>query len=41
MNRGYLAPLIETRAGNVMLVLAAVAMVIGIFWMRAIIRVDK
>jgi tight adherence protein B len=41
VNRGYLAPLFETRAGNAMLVLAAVLMVIGIFWMRAIIRVDK
>jgi tight adherence protein B len=41
VNRGYLAPLFETRAWNAMLVLAAVLMVIGIFWMRAIIRVDK
>ncbi len=38
VNRGYLAPLFETRIGNVMLAMAAVLMVIGIFWMRAIIR---
>jgi tight adherence protein B len=41
VNRAYLAPLIQTRMGNAMLGLAAVLMVIGIFWMRAIIRVDK
>jgi tight adherence protein B len=41
VNRGYLAILFQTRIGNVMLVLAGVLMIIGIFWMRAIIRVDK
>ena len=41
VNRDYLRPLIETRIGNAMLALAAVLMIVGIFWMRAIIRVDK
>jgi tight adherence protein B len=41
VNRDYLKPLIETRLGNLMLALAAVLMIAGIFWMRAIIRVDK
>jgi tight adherence protein B len=41
VNRGYLAPLINTRIGNAMLGLAAGLMIIGVIWMRAIVRVDK
>ena len=41
INGGYLKPLVSTTFGNVMLVLAFVLMVIGIIWMRAIVRVDK
>jgi tight adherence protein B len=41
VNRGYLAPLFNTSMGNAMLGLAAVLMVVGIIWMRAIIRLDK
>ena len=41
VNRPYLLTLFETRMGNAMMGAAVVLMVIGIFWMRAIIRVDK
>ncbi len=41
VNRSYLAPLVQTGAGLAMLGLAAVLMIVGIFWMRAIVRVDK
>lgn len=41
VNRTYLAPLVQTGAGLALLAIAAVLMVIGIFWMRAIVRVDK
>ena len=41
INGEYLKPLLSTTMGNVMLGLAFVLMVIGIVWMRAIVRVDK
>jgi tight adherence protein B len=41
INGGYLTPLLNTTMGNIMLVLAFVLMVIGILWMRSIVRVDK
>jgi tight adherence protein B len=37
----YLTPLITTTLGNILLVIGFVLMVIGIFWMRIIVRVDK
>jgi len=41
VNRGYLKPLFTTTMGNAMLGAAFVLMLIGILWMRAIVRVDK
>jgi tight adherence protein B len=41
INSGYLKPLLSTTMGNVMLGMAFVLMVVGIIWMRAIVRVDK
>jgi tight adherence protein B len=41
INRGYLQPLLTTTMGNIMLAAAFILMIIGIFWMRAIVRVDK
>ena len=41
INGGYLKPLLTTGVGNLMLGLAFVLMVIGIIWMRSIVRVDK
>ena len=41
INGAYLKPLLSTTMGNVMLVIAFFLMVIGIIWMRAIVRVDK
>ena len=41
VNRSYLAPLVTTGQGLGLLAIAAVLMVVGIFWMRAIVRVDK
>ena len=41
VNRGYLKPLVTTTFGNIMAGIAVVLMVIGIVWMRAIVRVDK
>jgi len=41
VNRSYLAPLVQTGAGLVLLGMAGVLMIAGIFWMRAIVRVDK
>ena len=41
INRGYLAPLVATTMGYIMVAIAVVLMVVGIFWIRVIIRVDK
>jgi tight adherence protein B len=41
VNRDYLKPLVTTGAGLALLAVAAVLMVIGVFWMRAVVRVDK
>lgn len=41
VNRGYLEPLVTTTLGYIMIAIAAVLMVAGIFWIRVIIRVDK
>jgi Flp pilus assembly protein TadB len=41
INGEYLKPLVNTTMGNIMLAIAFVLMVVGIIWMRAIVRVDK
>jgi tight adherence protein B len=41
INWGYLAPLFSDKLGFLLLGIAAVLMVIGIFWIRIIVRVDK
>jgi tight adherence protein B len=40
INPDYVGTLIETTVGNVMLVLAAIAMLIGFFWMKKIIDIE-
>lgn len=40
INPDYVGTLIETTVGNVMLVLSAIAMLIGFFWMKKIIDIE-
>jgi tight adherence protein B len=40
MNPGYMRELLDTTLGNVLLIVAFVAMGIGFFWMKKIIDIE-